>query len=83
MSGTCKDCGHFNPPGDQGERIWNGGRCDAKEDGENKRGWGDLQYNEDGSIKRIPGTMVLDVKKCFYWIPKQEEKPEYEQLSLF
>ena len=82
MPGMCKDCGHFNPPGDKGEVIWNGGRCTAVEDGEHKKGWGDIQYNEDGTIKRIPGTMVMDVKKCVYWIPKQEE-PEYEQMTLF
>lgn len=82
MPGWCADCGHFNPPGDQGERIWNGGKCDAEEDGNHKKGWGDIQHNEDGTIKRIPGTMLMDVKKCYYWIPKQEE-PEYEQLTLF
>lgn len=82
MAGTCRTCGHFNPPGEAGEIIWNGGRCTAEEDGEHEKGWGAIQYNEDGSIKRVPGTMLLDVKKCFYWKPKQEE-PEYEQLSLF
>lgn len=78
MPGNCKDCIYCRP---QEKRWWGnhyGAGCAAEEDGIHKLGWGRLQYDADGEVKRR-GHILL-VEGCYYY---EAAKEEFEQMSLF
>lgn len=77
MPGRCLDCALCRPK----ERRWCGNHygcgCAAVPDGVHPLGWGDLQYDAAGNIKRK--GPILDLTDCYYW----QGKEDYRQASLF
>ncbi|KAK9679521.1 hypothetical protein QE152_g39959 [Popillia japonica] len=79
MMPGCDTCRHWNPSEIVNDGYGNTYRCNATDDGLPPPGVGEVEMDEKGEIKRVPGKRVMQLTGCPLW----REKAVYGQMTLF